>query len=130
PVLHIIGAVHPSAALARMGKFLGFTVAVCDPRSPFATPERIPDADTIVRQWPDEYLKGASLTPRDAVCVLTHDLKFDVPAILTALDSPVGYIGVMGSRRTHERRLKVLREAGASEADLERLHAPIGLSIG
>lgn len=130
PMLHIIGAVHPAAALARAGKFLGYTVTVCDPRSPFATPQRLPDADRIVREWPDEYLRGALLTPRDAVCVLTHDLKFDVPAILAALDSPVGYIGVMGSRRTHERRLKALREAGVGDAALKRLHAPIGLAIG
>ncbi|PZN08341.1 MAG: hypothetical protein DIU76_02870, partial [Bacillota bacterium] len=89
-----------------------------------------PAAHAIVRRWPDEYLRSAPLSPRDAVCVLTHDLKFDVPAIMAALASPVGYIGVMGSRRTHARRLAALREAGATEADLARLHAPIGLDIG
>ncbi|QBS36592.1 MULTISPECIES: XdhC family protein [Thermaerobacter] len=130
PVLYVIGAVHPAPALAEAARFLGYRVVVCDPRSPFATPERIPAAHAIVRRWPDEYLRSVRLSPRDAVCVLTHDLKFDVPAILAALASPVGYIGVMGSRRTHERRLAALREAGATEGDLARLHAPIGLDIG
>ncbi|HEY8416009.1 MAG TPA: XdhC/CoxI family protein, partial [Thermaerobacter sp.] len=130
PVLYIIGAVHPAAALAEAGRFLGYRVVVCDPRSPFATPERIPAAHEIVRRWPDEYLASVALTPRDAVCVLTHDLKFDVPALLAALRTPVGYIGVMGSRRTHERRVAALREAGVAEEELRRLHAPIGLEIG
>ncbi|HEY8394353.1 MAG TPA: XdhC/CoxI family protein [Thermaerobacter sp.] len=130
PVLYIIGAVHPAAALAEAGRFLGYRVVVCDPRSPFATPERIPAAHEIVRQWPDEYLESVQLTPRDAVCVLTHDLKFDVPALQAALRTPVGYIGVMGSRRTHERRVNALREAGVTEEQLRRLHAPIGLEIG
>ncbi|PZN12423.1 MAG: hypothetical protein DIU69_03560, partial [Bacillota bacterium] len=130
PVLYIIGAVHPAAALAEAGRFLGYRVVVCDPRSPFATPERIPAAHEIVHRWPDEYLASVALTPRDAVCVLTHDLKFDVPALLAALRTPVGYIGVMGSRRTHERRVAALREAGVTEEGLRRLHAPIGLEIG
>ncbi|GAB6876824.1 XdhC family protein [Thermaerobacter litoralis] len=130
PVLYVIGAVHPAAALAEAGRFLGYRVVVCDPRSPFATPERIPAAHAIARQWPDEYLSGVRITPRDAVCVLTHDLKFDVPALLAALRSPAGYIGVMGSRRTHERRLAALREAGVGDGALKRLHAPIGLDIG
>ena len=130
PVLYIIGAVPPAAALAEAGRFLGYRVVVCDPRSPFATPERIPAAHEIVRRWPDEYLRSVTLTPRDAVCVLTHDLKFDVPALQAALDSPVGYIGVMGSRRTHQRRLAALQEAGVPAGQLARLHAPIGLAIG
>src|SRR5690606_24532031 len=130
PRLHIIGAVHPAAALAEAGRFLGYRVIVCDPRSPFATPERLPAAHDIVRDWPDRHLAAQTLTPRDAVCVLTHDLKFDVPAIKAALATPVGYIGVMGSRRTHERRIVALREAGVDEEGLKRLHAPIGLDIG
>src|SRR5690606_21203858 len=105
-------------------------VIVCDPRSPFATPERLPAAHDIVRDWPDRHLASQALSPRDAVCVLTHDLKFDVPAIKAALATPVGYIGVMGSRRTHERRVAALREAGVDDEGLKRLHAPIGLDIG
>lgn len=130
PVLCIVGAVHPAAALAAAGRFLGFRVTVCDPRSPFATPERLPAADAIVREWPDRYLARAQLTERDAVCILTHDLKFDVPAIQAALASRAGYVGVMGSGRTQERRRAALREAGVSEEALQRLFAPIGLDIG
>ncbi len=130
PVLYVIGAVHPAAELAQAGKLLGFTVVVCDPRSPFATRERIPAADEIVREWPDAVLAKRPLGPRDAVCVLTHDLKFDVPAIRTALGSPVGYVGAMGSRKTHARRVERLREEGVSEKDLGRVFSPIGLDIG
>ncbi len=130
PVLYVIGAVHPAAELAQAGKLLGFTVVVCDPRSPFATPERIPAADEIVREWPDAVLAKRPLGPRDAVCVLTHDLKFDVPAIRTALASPVGYVGAMGSRKTHAKRVERLREEGVSESDLSRVFSPIGLDIG
>jgi xanthine dehydrogenase accessory factor len=89
-------------------------------------------ADEVVSEWPDRYLEreGASLGPRDAVCVLTHDAKFDVPAIVAALDTDVGYLGAMGSRRTHAQRLDRLREAGVGDAALARLFAPIGLDIG
>lgn len=130
PALHVIGAVHPAAALAEAAKLLGYRVIVCDPRSPFATRERLRAADEIVRRWPDEHLAGVELSPRDAVCILTHDVKFDVPALRVALASRAGYVGAMGSRRTHERRLARLREEGVSEADLARVRAPIGLDIG
>lgn len=103
---------------------------VCDPRSPFATPERLPDAHEIVKEWPDQYLARVAPQPRDAVCVLTHDLKFDVPALATALASTAGYIGAMGSRRTHERRMAALRDQGIAEEDLARISSPIGLDIG
>lgn len=130
PRLYIIGAVHPAAALATAGRFLGYRVIVCDPRSPFATPERLPDAHEIVKEWPDQYLARVAPQPRDAVCVLTHDLKFDVPALATALASTAGYIGAMGSRRTHERRMAALRDQGIAEEDLARISSPIGLDIG
>jgi len=131
--LVIFGAVDFSRALVEVGKVLGFNVTVCDARAVFATKARFPMADEVVVEWPDSYLDrvGPSLGPRDAVCVLTHDTKFDVPAILGALDSRVGYIGAMGSRRTHEKRWERLLEAGASEAELrERLMSPIGLDVG
>ena len=99
----------------------------------FATRARFPLADEIVVEWPDRYLArvGPELGPRDAVCVLTHDTKFDVPAILGALRTRVGYLGAMGSRRTHEKRWARLVEAGADEAELRRrLMSPIGLDIG
>lgn len=130
PVLYVIGAVFPAGALAELGRFLGYHVVVCDPRSPFATPERLPAAHEIVREWPHEYLSRVTLTPRDAVCILTHDIKFDVPAIETALRSPVGYVGAMGSRKTHERRVARLREMGVADEQLARVAAPIGLEIG
>jgi xanthine dehydrogenase accessory factor len=130
PVLYIVGAVFPADSLAELGRFLGYHVVVCDPRSPFATTERLPFAHEIIREWPDKYLNRVALTPRDAVCVLTHDVKFDVPAIDVALRSPVGYVGAMGSRKTHERRAVRLRELGIGEEQLARVAAPIGLDIG
>ena len=129
-VLYIVGAVFPADSLAELGRFLGYHVVVCDPRSPFATPERLPAAHEIVREWPDRYLSRVTLTPRDAVCILTHDIKFDVPAIEVALRSAAGYVGAMGSRKTHERRVARLREAGIDERQLPRIAAPIGLDIG
>jgi len=112
---------------------LGFAVTVCDPRPVFATKARFPLADEVVVEWPDRYLDriGPELGPRDAICVLTHDTKFDVPAILGALRTRVGYLGAMGSRQTHAKRWERLLEAGADEAELtERLMSPIGLDIG
>jgi len=103
---------------------------VIDARPVFATKARIPDADEIVVAWPDEFLATAKVDSRTALIVLTHDVKFDVPLLLVALGTKAGYIGAMGSRRTHANRIAALREAGVSEAGLERVHAPIGLDIG
>jgi xanthine dehydrogenase accessory factor len=133
PRLVIFGAVDFTAALARVGRVLGYRVTVCDARPVFATPRRFPAADEVVVDWPDRYLAkvGDTLGPRDAVCVLTHDPKFDVPAVLAALQTRVGYLGAMGSRRTHDDRLRRLLEAGADETELvARLMSPIGLDIG
>lgn len=132
PQLVIFGAVDFTAALTRVGKFLGYRVTVCDARPVFATTQRFPLADAVVVEWPDRLLEriGAELGARDAVAVLTHDAKFDVPAIVAALDTDVGYIGVMGSRRTHDDRTARLRAAGVSEAELDRLRSPIGLDLG
>ncbi len=106
PRLLVFGAVDFTAALVRVAKVLGHHVTVCDARAVFATPRRFPLADEVVVDRPDRFLggMGADLTPRDAICVLTHDHKFDVPAILAALHTDVGYLGAMGSRRTHEER--------------------------
>ena len=132
PRLVIFGAVDFTAALAGAGKLLGFQVTVCDARPVFATPQRFPAADEVVVEWPDRLLErlGPELGPRDAVCILTHDPKFDVPATMAALRSGAGYIGVMGSRRTHAERAERLKQAGAREDDLARLMSPIGLDIG
>jgi xanthine dehydrogenase accessory factor len=132
PRMIVFGAVDFTAALARVAKVLGYRVVVCDARAVFATVARFPMADEVVSEWPDRYLAkvGETLGPRDAVCVLTHDAKFDVPAIVGALGTRVGYLGAMGSRRTHARRLERLREVGVGDAELARVMAPIGLDIG
>jgi len=133
PRMIIFGAVDFTAALASAGRLLGYHVVVCDARAVFATPERFPMAHEVVVEWPDRYLAraGRDLGPRDVICVLTHDTKFDVPAILAALQTDVGYLGAMGSRRTHEARWKRLVEAGADPDELAaRLMSPIGLDIG
>jgi xanthine dehydrogenase accessory factor len=132
PQMLIFGAVDFTAALARVAKVLGFRVTVCDARSVFATASRFPMADELVVDWPDRLLEtvGNDLGPRDAVCVLTHDAKFDIPAVTSALATKVGYIGVMGSRRTHQDRTRRLQEAGVDQDGLDRLRSPIGLDLG
>ena len=133
PQMWIFGAVDFTAALARVAKVLGYRVTVCDAREIFATRRRFPMADRVKVTWPgpvfDEH--GHELGPRDAVCILTHDPKFDVPAVQGALASQVGYIGVMGSRTTHAKRMERLAEVGITDAaELDRLMSPIGLDIG
>jgi xanthine dehydrogenase accessory factor len=132
PRMIIFGAVDFTAALTRVAKVLGYRVVVCDARPVFATAQRFPMADEVVVDWPDRYLEanGTDLGPRDAVCVLTHDHKFDVPAIVGALATRVGYLGAMGSRRTHDERVERLRAAGVDDAGIDRLMAPIGIDIG
>jgi xanthine dehydrogenase accessory factor len=132
PQMLVFGAVDFTAALVRVAKVLGYRVTVCDAREVFATRVRFPQADEVVVDWPDRLLGrvGGGLTARDAVCVLTHDAKFDVPALVAALATDVGYVGAMGSRRTHAERIERLEEAGVDAASLRRIRAPIGLDIG
>ena len=130
PRLLVFGAVDHAAALARVGAFLGYRVTVCDARATFATASRFPDADEVVVDWPHRYLQSQRLDGRTVVCVLTHDPKFDLPLLTSALRMPVAYVGAMGSRRTHEERLERLREAGLTSRELDRLHSPIGLDLG
>ena len=132
PQMWIFGAVDFTAALSRVAKVLGYRVTVCDAREVFATPRRFPAADEVIVTWPGPVFaeRGSRLGPRDAVCILTHDPKFDVPAVLGALATPVGYIGVMGSRTTHTKRVERLREVGVDDEGLARLMSPIGLDIG
>jgi xanthine dehydrogenase accessory factor len=133
PRMWIFGAVDFTAALAKVAKVLGYHVTVCDAREVFATRRRFPMADDVIVSWPAALFEkeGQVLGPRDAVCILTHDPKFDVPAIQGALRTPVGYIGVMGSRKTHAKRLERLTEVGVTDAsDLARLLSPIGLDLG
>jgi xanthine dehydrogenase accessory factor len=132
PQMLIFGAVDFTAALARVAKVLGYRVTVCDARPVFATRQRFPMADEVVVDWPNRLLEkvGSQLGPRDAICVLTHDPKFDVPAVIEALRTKAGYLGAMGSRRTTEDRNRRLREEGVGDAELRRVQAPIGLDIG
>ncbi|MCL2585724.1 MAG: XdhC family protein [Streptosporangiales bacterium] len=134
PRMYVFGAIDFAAAVARVGKFLGYHVTVCDARPVFATKSRFPDADEVVVDWPHRFLAGAfeadEIDARTVVAVLTHDPKFDVPVLEVALRTPAGYIGAMGSRRTHADRLGRLREAGLTEPELARLRSPIGLDLG
>ncbi|MFC1263625.1 XdhC family protein, partial [Streptomyces sp. CC302I] len=130
PRMIVFGAVDFAAALVRAGKFLGHHVTVCDARPVFATPARFPEADEVVVDWPDRYLRSTPTDERTVLCVLTHDAKFDVPLLTEALRMPVAFVGAMGSRRTHEDRERRLREAGVTERELARLRSPIGLDLG
>ncbi|WP_439662960.1 XdhC family protein [Lentzea sp. HUAS TT2] len=132
PRMLVFGAIDFAAAMARLGAFLGYRVTVCDARPVFATRSRFPEADEVVVAWPHKYLEGeaSKLDERSVIAVLTHDPKFDVPLLEVALRLKVGYIGAMGSRRTHEDRLERLREAGMTESELAALSSPIGLDLG
>ncbi|MFC5263567.1 XdhC family protein [Kribbella qitaiheensis] len=135
PRLLVFGAIDFAAAVAKLGSFLGYRVTVCDARGVFATASRFPSADEVVVDWPHRYLTAevaaGRVDSRTVVCVLTHDPKFDVPLLEVALRLPdLAYVGAMGSRRTHDDRLKRLREAGLTEPELARLASPIGLDLG
>ncbi|MEX2291770.1 MAG: XdhC/CoxI family protein [Mycobacteriales bacterium] len=130
PRMLVFGATDFAAAVSRIGVFLGYRVTVCDARPVFATAARFPEAHEVVCDWPHRYLENTEVDGRTVLCVLTHDPKFDVPLLEVALRRPAAYIGAMGSRRTHEDRLRRLREAGLTDQQLGRLHSPIGLDLG
>jgi xanthine dehydrogenase accessory factor len=130
PTLIIVGAGHISIPLSQLARVLGYHVTVIDARETFATPERLPEAQELLVEWPDEALARIPLTPSTAVAVLTHDDKFDVPALAAALRGGAGYVGAIGSRGTREKRNQRLREAGVSDEQIARIHGPIGLDIG
>ena len=135
PRMLVFGAIDFAAALARQGSFLGYRVTVCDARPVFATRARFPTADDVVVEWPHRYLAAqaevGAIDESTVICVLTHDPKFDVPLLEVALRLPrVGYVGAMGSRRTHNDRIGRLRAAGLTDAELSRLSSPIGLDLG
>ena len=130
PRLVIVGAVQVAIALVRLARELGFETVVVDGRQAFATRERFPDVDRLVVGWPDEVAEEIGLGPADSVAVLSHDVKFDEPAIVEALRRGCRYVGAVGSRKTQGDRRARLIEAGVSEADLARLHGPIGLDLG
>jgi xanthine dehydrogenase accessory factor len=130
PRMYVFGAIDFASAVARLGKFMGYRVTVCDARPVFATRDRFPTADEIVVAWPDEFLKTAEVDKRSVICVLTHDPKFDVPVLVEALKTEAGYIGAMGSRRTHDNRTARLKEEGVTDEQLTRISSPVGLDIG
>lgn len=128
--LIVVGAVHVAISLVTFARELGFRTAIVDPRTAFATPERFPHVDQLVHQWPDEALPQLGLTPNTYIALLTHDPKLDDPALMVALPSQAAYIGALGSKTTHAKRVERLRQAGLSGEQIARLHAPIGLELG
>ncbi|MFE9425500.1 XdhC family protein [Kitasatospora sp. NPDC006697] len=132
PRMLVFGAIDFAAAVVRIGRFLGYRVTVCDARPVFATARRFPEADEVVVDWPHRYLDSQldRIDGRTVLCVLTHDAKFDIPLLERALRLPVGFVGAMGSRRTHLDRNARLREVGLTEAEIARLRSPIGLDLG
>ncbi|MEV8094660.1 XdhC/CoxI family protein [Kitasatospora sp. NPDC085879] len=132
PRMIVFGAIDFAAAVVRIGRFLGYHVTVCDARPVFATARRFPDAHEVVVDWPHRYLDSQldRIDGRTVLCVLTHDAKFDIPLLERALRLPVGYVGAMGSRRTHRDRNARLREVGLTDAEIARLRSPIGLDLG
>lgn len=131
PRLFVIGATQVGMRLCRMAKEIGFRVSVIDPRGAFATADRFPEVDELIVEWPERVLSAGTLDARSSVVILTHDPKLDLPALALALRSAAGYVGIIGSRGTHERRRARLRsEHGLTDAELDRIHAPIGLDIG
>ena len=129
PQLVITGAVHISQALAPIGKMLGYDVTIVDPRTAFASPERFPDVK-VVAEWPDQALPPLNVDRYTAFVALTHDPKIDDPALTHALSRDCFYIGALGSRKTHARRVERLKQQGFSDADIARIQAPVGLDIG
>ena len=129
PKLVITGAVHISQALAPIGRLLGYDVTIVDPRTAFASIERFPDVN-VIAEWPDQALPPLGVDHYTAFVALTHDPKIDDPALTYALSRDCFYIGALGSKKTHARRVERLKQQGVSEADIARIHAPIGLKIG
>ncbi len=130
PELLIVGASHIAIALTTFARQLSYQVTIIDPRAAFATRDRFPHADEILVTWPDTILRQRELTPATAIVILTHDPKIDDPALQIALTHPVGYIGVLGGRKTNMQRYARLKQAGMTDEQLQRIHAPVGLAIG
>jgi xanthine dehydrogenase accessory factor len=130
PTLLIFGGVHIATALARLAKPLGFRTVIADGREAFLTRDRFPDADELILGWPEEVFRRAGIDAATCICLLTHDPKFDEPAIRIALRSPACYVGAIGSRKTQKLRRDQLREAGFTEEEIARLRGPIGLDLG
>jgi xanthine dehydrogenase accessory factor len=130
PRMVIFGAIDYSAEIAKLGSDVGYEVTICDAREPFVASARFSRHAEVVVDWPDRYMQGRALGPRDVVLVFTHDPKFDEPALIAALGSGAGYVGALGSRRTQEKRIERLRDAGLDDEEIARIHAPCGLDLG
>jgi xanthine dehydrogenase accessory factor len=130
PVLLIFGAVHVAQAVTKVAKLLGFKVIVSDARAKLATRERFPEADEIIQAWPDDTLENLDIQPNTYVAILTHDPKFDEPALVGTIETKARYIGAVGSRKTNRDRRQRLIDAGLDAASLSRIRGPIGLDIG
>jgi xanthine dehydrogenase accessory factor len=130
PRMVVFGAIDFSAEMADVASEIGYEVTICDAREPFIRSPRFSRSAEVVVDWPDRYLRDVRLGPRDVVLVFTHDPKFDEPALTAALASGAGYVGALGSRRTQERRVERLRDAGLDDESIARIHAPCGLDVG
>ncbi|MBX6772709.1 MAG: XdhC family protein [Chloroflexi bacterium] len=130
PHLVLVGGVHTAIALGHIGKLLGFRVTVVDARERFASRERFPHVDDIIIAWPDEALNAMRIDSRTYIAILTHDPKFDEPALVAALSRPARYVGAIGSRKTSQDRIARLKRRGLTDEQIARIHAPIGLNIG
>jgi xanthine dehydrogenase accessory factor len=130
PELIIVGAVHIAIPLTSLAQTMGYRVRIIDPRRTFATRERFPTADELDSRWPQDALVGDDLSPQQALVILSHDPKFDLPALRIALRSRIGYVGLLGSKVTQEKRRQVLRDEGFSDEELARIHGPVGLDLG
>jgi xanthine dehydrogenase accessory factor len=128
--LIIVGAIHIAIPLHRLAKLMGYRVTVIDARAKFVTKDRFPDADDLIVAWPDEAMVKVTLDNSAYVVILTHDPKFDLPALRSVLAADVGYIGAIGSRKTNENRFAALREEGFTDEQISRVHGPIGLDLG
>ena len=128
--LVIVGAIHIAIPLHRLAKLMGYRVTVIDARAKFATKERFPEADELIVAWPDEAMGKLAIDNSTYVVILTHDPKFDLPALRSVLTKDAGYIGAIGSRKTNQNRFDALRKEGFTEEQLGRVHGPIGLDLG
>jgi len=128
--LVIIGAIHIAIPLHRLAKLMGYRVTVVDARAKFATKERFPEADELIVAWPDEAMSRLVIDNSTYVVILTHDPKFDLPALRSVLTKDAGYVGAIGSRKTNQNRFDALRKEGFTEEELARVHGPIGLDLG
>jgi xanthine dehydrogenase accessory factor len=126
----IIGAIHIAIPLHRLAKVMGYRVTVIDARAKFATKERFPDADELVVAWPDEAMSKLTIDNSTYVVILTHDPKFDLPALRSVLGKDAGYVGAIGSRKTNQNRFDALRAEGFTDEQLAKVHGPIGLDLG